>query len=358
MPKLARGATPPPTDGLDEFAQTSADEEAAMTEAEIEQLTTETPEAEEVGEVKAVAVRDTKRKPTGRSTSGLFSSLEDTREFARLLYWGREGSGKTDALASLSNRGRILVINAEGGLKKQTLINRGYNVANIQVWPQPGERVTHAGLDEVYREIKSDLQDDPDSWVAVAFDSITEISADLIRQVGDDRVNKARKNGATISDIDAFFTDRGDYGYMTKMLNDILAKYRDLPVHLIVTALERRDVDEDTSRVTYGPQVSPALQDSLAGKMDVFIRTKAADEERDYFRGAVRKMANARTKDRYGWLPDVIVEPTAERVIGYIDQTLTADTDPLQEVLRAADEKPAPKRTTRTRKTAPKESAA
>lgn len=273
------------------------------------------------------------KKAPSMETS-LFTPLEEVTEYLRLLYWGREGSAKTTALATLANLGKILVINAEGGLKKRTLQARGINTDNIVVWPKPGEHITYEGLDEVYRRIKADLIDDPNSWVGVGFDSATDIVQSMVDAVSEDRVAKTERRTDTEVDIfDKFFTDRNDYGVMSKMFKDILRKYRDLQCHIVITALERRDVDEDTSKVAYGPAVSPGIQTALLGYVDIVLHTKEADEDHDYYRALTKRAGKFRTKDRLGVLPKVMVDPTAERVVAYVEEDITESTDPLQAVL-------------------------
>lgn len=250
----------------------------------------------------------------------------------------------------------MLFINAEGGLKKRALLSHGVQTENLVVWPKPGEPVTYSGLEEVFFQIKSDLMDDPKSWYLVAWDSLTEIAQALTDEVSDDRFSRAKaKNAAWVPSVaDAFFTDIGDYGTSTKMVRKLVRNFRDLPVHFAMTALERRDVDEDTSKVAYGPAVGPALQTSVLGYVDVVLYTKAEDEERPYFRAQTKKVGTARAKDRLGVIPRVLVNPTFPRLAAYNDGTLTEDTDPVQAVLHETPAPTAKKTQRRTSKRTPK----
>lgn len=274
-----------------------------------------------------------------RSSDDLFPSLEDAPEWLRILWYGREGSGKTtDALLATvpaaAAGSKILVINAEGGLKVKALQRHGVDPSLVRLWPNPNRPVpiTHRRLDRLYRTIKADLMADPNSWYAVVFDSGTDIVESMVGFIGDKRVAKAREGGLDIDEIDAFATDRNDYGTMSKMFRDILRKFRDLPCHILITALERRDEDEDTKRVMYGPAVSPGIQSSLLGYVDIVLATKAEDETSP-FRALTRKSARHRAKDRFGILPEVLVDPTFPRVLAYYNGELTEDTDPEQKRL-------------------------
>jgi hypothetical protein len=219
-------------------------------------------------------------------------------------------------------------------MKKNTLKRHGIDIDRIMVWPPTGESITHSGLDEVHRQIKADLADDPKSWAGVVFDSATEIVQALVDYVAGDRIDKASRKGVNIDGIDQFFTDRSDYGTMSKMFRDILRKFRDLPTHFIVTALERRDVDEDSGKVQYGPAVTPGVQTDLLGYVDLVLACSAADDaEGKPFRALTRSSGKYRGKDRLGVLPKVLVNPTVERILAYETGKLTEETDPLQKQL-------------------------
>lgn len=294
------------------------------------------------GQAPAEAVTTAKVTPVTSSKSSLFASLDETDEYLNVLLFGREGSGKTTAAVSLANLGygNVLVVNAEGGLKKNTLKRHGIETSRIQVWPPSGTPISHSGLDEVYRQIKADLARDPKSWAGVVFDSATEVVQALVDFVANDRINKAERKGVNIDQIDQFFTDRSDYGTMSKMFRDILRKFRDLPCHFIVTALERRDVDEDTGKVQYGPAVTPGVQTDLLGYVDLVLACSAADDaEGKPFRALTRSSGKYRGKDRLGILPKVLVNPTIGRILDYENGTLTEDTDPLQKQLNTTTPK-------------------
>lgn len=273
----------------------------------------------------------------------LFSDLDDERETYNMSFWGREGSGKTTALAYMANvapaESKILIVNAEGGLKKNALRRLGIDTSKIKVWPNraKGEEVTRAGLDELYRKIQGDLMRDPNSWFAVGWDSVTEIHTKVTNDVSAHRIDlKKHRDGEWEPDeFDRYFTDLSDYGTMSKMMADLLRKFRDLPCHFVVTALERRDVDEKTGRVTYGPAITPGLQSSILGYTDINLAFKQADEDGPY-RALTKGSGMHRAKDRGGSLPRVLVQPWFDRVLAYEAGELTEETDPLQQELKPA----------------------
>lgn len=262
-----------------------------------------------------------------------FASLDDVIDNVNLLYYGREGGGKSTSAARLANafshlppgKGMILVINAEGGFKKRPLLRRGVDTSRIRVWPDPKkhERPTHSSLKRIARQMKADLQDDPTSWGGVVFDSATEGYQAMLDFAQQKRVNAIKRQG---KDVDEDFVDIADYGTMSKMFRDVLRDLRDLPCHFIVTALERRTVDKDTGKPTYGPDVTPALQSDLLGYVDMVLMCKAEDEDGP-FRALTRANGKYRAKDRFDLLPRVLVDPYADRIIKYITGEFDVDKD-------------------------------
>lgn len=269
-----------------------------------------------------------------------FVSLDDVIDHTNTLLYGREGSAKTTNATRLANafshlprgKGMVLVINAEGGLRKGALRNRGIDTDKIVLWPDPKkhERVTPVSLNRIHLKIKADLEKDPESWGGVIFDSATEIYQALLDYAQQKRIAGLVRQG---KDVDEDFVDIADYGNMSKMFRDSLRKFRDLPCHFVVTALERRTVDKDTGRPTYGPDVTPALQSDLLGYVDFVLMCKPEDEDGP-FRALTRANSRYRAKDRFDVLPQVIAEPFLDRLLQYVDGSLTADTDPLQKTIK------------------------
>lgn len=266
----------------------------------------------------------------GKVLNDWFAPIDEVIDFTNSLFYGREGSGKTTSLARMANvvPGKVLIINAEGGVKKAPLKKRGVNTDNIVIFPNPDNPLplNHRNLNRLFRKIKSDLMDDPNSWSVVGFDSITEVYQCVLDDVQATRVKILKDKGA---EPDPFFVDISDYGTMSKMVRDLLRKFRDLPVHTVFTALERRDIDKDTGKPQYGPDVTPALQKDVLGYVDMVLMFKAADEMGPY-RALTRANSRYRAKDRFDVLPKVMAEPMGDRIIQYVQGELIADEDPFQ----------------------------
>jgi hypothetical protein len=303
------------------------------------------PEAKKAVAKKTPAKKAAAKKAVAAAISGaprpasddFFAPLDDSDDFINVLWYGKEGSTKTTSLATASancpDGSKILVVNAEGGMKVRALRKHGVDTSKIVVFPNPktDDVLDDESLERIYLKIQADLIEDPKSWFAVGIDSITDVGQILVDTAQAARVQKLR---AAKLDPDKNFVDRDDYGVSAKIIRKHLRRFRDLPCHFMVTALERRDVDEDTSKVTYGPAVSPAVANDLMGYVDIAIMVKAADEDKPV-RGLTKEGGKYRVKDRFEILPKVMVEPTFDRIFDYFNDELTPETDPHQESLPA-----------------------
>lgn len=258
-----------------------------------------------------------------------FVSLDDSEDKLNVLYYGREGSGKTSHALDMAHLGKVLVVNIEGGLKKTALRKRGIPTDNVQVWPRPGVRATFEGLQQVYYKIREDLDRDPDAWAGVVVDSTTELAtlfrenATQARQADLDRMNR---------DYDPNFIDRSDYGVQTDQIQRLFRRFRDLPCHFVVTALER--IEDGVS----GPAMNPALSGAILGYVDFVLFTKStqpgaegSEEIETEFRAATRPGSKWHAKDRFDATPRVLAEPTFTRLLQYVEGKLTEADDVLQE---------------------------
>lgn len=286
----------------------------------------------------------TKTSPPTRDADEFgFVALDDTIDYLNVLAYGREGTAKTTGAAFAANcvpkgsKARVLVVNAEGGLKKVALQRRGVDTTKLVVWPDPesGVKITAKTLERLHDRLLSDLTNDPESWYAVVFDSITDIHQALRKQATDKRVQKLYADSKVDNNlIDEDFVDRDDYGVMTNQLRDLLRDIRDLPCHVVFTALER--VDDKTSML--GPAVTPALATDLLGYVDIAMYMRATlhatgeddGEELAEFRALTRPGKATRAKDRFDLLPRVLATPTFDRILGYVRGELDESTDPIQ----------------------------
>jgi hypothetical protein len=264
-------------------------------------------------------------------------SLADEQQYYKVLWYGDAGTAKTTNLATLANLGRMVFVEAEAGLKNKPLLDMGVNTANID----PFRDIRYASLDDMFWDLHASLEDNPGEYAGVGFDSLSEIVKKLVEQVTDKefakKVKKLEQRGESTEDLDPLFIDISYYGTMTEQMRRLTRKYRDLPCHIGFTALERRDVDEDTGKVAYGPAVNPAFQNDIVGYVDVVIHTTTDGQwpdGSDVMIGQTRKNGKYGAKDRFHATPITLVDPTFERVIKYIEGELTAENDERQQAYR------------------------
>lgn len=288
---------------------------------------------------KAVAKKAPAKKVAAKRAGGAavvaasdawFADLDETEDFVNILWYGAEGSTKTTSMATAANiapeGSRVLIVNAEGGLKVRALRKRGVDTSKIVVFPNPesGDELTDETLERIFLRVQKDLMDNPKSWFAVGFDSVTEVGQILVDQAQSVRTQRLL-SGSNAANVDTNFVDRDDYGVAAKIIRKQLRRWRDLPCHFLATALMRRDVDEDTNAVKYGPAVSPAVANDLMGYVDIAIMLKGADGALP-IRGLTAPNDRYRAKDRFDVLPKVMAIPTFDRVLEYVtEQTIEAD---------------------------------
>lgn len=268
-------------------------------------------------------------KPPARSIRSILDTarpLSEVTDFANILYCGEAGTAKTTNLAAMANLGPVIVINAEGGLRKAALAKQGINVENIQVLPEKPEDLTYEYLDRLHLEIKLALEDDPGSIIGVVWDSITEITAKLLENIVEEAVEKSIRDN---KDRDPFFTDLADYGVMGKQVRQLIRRYRDLNCHFGASSLLKRDKDDD-GKVVYSPLVIPSLRADLMGYMDMVIVTDVGEfgGEEEY-RGLSKPVGKFKGKDRFGVLPRRLLDPTFDRVWAYIEGEMDVESDPV-----------------------------
>lgn len=265
--------------------------------------------------------------------------VTDQRTVINGAYYGDGGTGKTTALAAMANLGPVLYVDAEAGVKRQPLERLGINTDNIELLDVPSMSFTQ--LEDAYWEVKAELDADPDSWAGIVWDSGTEIYQAFLGHAVDRRVEKAtsaRAKGGNIADMltDRFFTDRDDYGYMSSQMRHLLRRYRDLPCHFGIAFLERRDTDPTTGKVRIGPAVTPGLQNDIIGFVDLLCHTTVSLDGQ--YLGEFRAAGVRVAKDRYGVMPMPTVDPTWDRVVGYVNGELDEATDPVQAALEPEGE--------------------
>lgn len=260
-------------------------------------------------------------------------ALTDVKETANVLYYGDGGTGKSTDLAHMAKLGKVWVANAESGFKARALKQFDIPVENIEVFPGEGEEITFDSLEAEWLRIRDALNEDPEAYAGTAWDSATEIHQVLLGQAARRGYQKAMAQG---KDRDLSFIALEDYGIMTNQMRSLVRRFRDLPCHFGISALAKREQDDD-SEVTYVPQVTAKLGVDMIGWVDIVCVTQTheySDGGELEYRGLFRPSGKWRGKDRFKMMPKGIVDPTFDRIVQYIDGELDVETDPIMVAAR------------------------
>lgn len=266
---------------------------------------------------------------------GIGSKLSEAKTRLNVLSYGDPGSGKTTGGLQLTKRGGVLLIDAEAGAKKEALATQGVDVSLVETWPPDDKGPDYITYDTLETDVFEPLlaggiRDYPGG---VVIDSMTE----LTRRLLDDVVVDAREKAARLGkNRDRWFIDIADYGTVSSQVRSILRRFRDLNTNLVMTALQRRDTDNDGA-VSYGPALSPAISNDVQGLVDIVCYNKVElIGDKPFYVGTLAPVGLHKAKDRFGVLPVRMIDPTAERMLAYVEGTLTKAKDPRQKAARDA----------------------
>ena len=173
-----------------------------------------------------------------------------------------------------------------------------------------------------------------DAPVGVLWDSISEAHKKLLEQTAAKGYEKAKNAGKPRERLSIHLED---YGTNSGEMRYLMRRFLDLECHVGFAALSKREQDQNTGYVTYGPDMTPKLAQDLLGYVDLVCKTytNTVDgmDEPEYW-GLFRAVEGWAAKDRFHALPPRLINPTFDRVIKYVDGELTADTDPDMEAAR------------------------
>jgi len=203
---------------------------------------------------------------------------------AKLLVYGQAGAGKTTLIKTLPNP---IILSAEGGL----LSIRDADLPFIEI-------SNMEDLKEAYMWLMENSKD----FSSVAIDSISEIAEVIL--------NHQKK---TAKD------PRQAYGAMQEQITDLIRSFRDLPMHVLMTAKLDKMQDE-MGRILY----SPSMPGNKTGQQlpyffdEVLALRIEKDSEGNTWRG-LKCIADAswQAKDRSGKL-DEWEEPDLSKLISKI----------------------------------------
>jgi hypothetical protein len=202
----------------------------------------------------------------------------------KILVHGIAGSGKTVMCATAGVP--TLIISAESGL------------LSIKDAPDYVKTTPIKTMDDLI-EVHEYLANEKHEFQWIALDSISEMGEVVLAE--EKQVNK-----------DA----RAAYGELITSMTDIIKKFRDLPLNVIMTAKQKRYTDQDTNRTHYGPDLpGQNLANSLPYLYDeVFaLRVEKNDDGKIYRTIQTGPDIQYIAKDRSGKL-DLFEKPNLKHI--------------------------------------------
>lgn len=228
------------------------------------------------------------------------SNLE--KQFIKALIYGPPGGGKTTLGGSAALRVRTLIISAESGLLSlQNLKDESGKTPDIDYT----QIKSFSDMEAAFHFLKNEKHD----YQAVVIDSLTEIQ----------RVCK----DAIMDDTKKSALEMRDWGTLASKIERMVRAFRDLPMHLIITALEDAETDKLTGEVKVWPALQGSVQKQLPAYFDLvayaFTKEVGEGSERKTVHGILTQNSGKYVaKDRSGKLPKVIESPTFGIICDYI----------------------------------------
>ncbi len=261
-------------------------------------------------------------------------ALDTQDDYAKVLYYGPTGRGKTTAVAHLANLGTSIMINSEGGVQKKPLVDLGLDVSNLLMFPgikEDGtpERICYDDLYDLYEEVKAQLLDEPGCIAGIGWDAIPETQKLVLEDIVAKGIAKAERKGLERERFDVYLED---FGVNTEQMRILIRRFRDLPCHLALSAAPRR-FNDPNGKIVYGPDLTPKFTTDVVGYMNVIVYVDYMElpgwgEDNLLYYGRVRNEPLYETKDRFNVLPALMPNPTMDRIVAYITGVMDQDTDP------------------------------
>lgn len=177
-------------------------------------------------------------------------------QYLKVLVYGEPGVGKTTLAATAAGHpslSPVVILNLEGGL---------LSVAN-----QPGvfkiDIRNSAEMDEAYMALTSDSAEYA-AIKTVVIDSGTEFANRTLAEWVQKGMVRQQAKGRNIGDRTIDDVQLEDYGKLTTQLRRVFSWYRDMPKHVIVTALSKSVYPPNADTRTSVPlEIRPAFTDAL-----------------------------------------------------------------------------------------------
>jgi phage nucleotide-binding protein len=239
-----------------------------------------------------VAVSEKQR--TMRERVGAQTPAQVVKHFNFLVY-GDPGTGKTTLLSTAQEHpdtSPVLLIDVEGGTA--TVRHKEIDVVSVRSVDQ---------LMEIYNELRKD----PGHYKTIGIDSLTELQKLDMNDIMVDLIKRR-------PDLDPDVPSQREWGKSIQHTRNIVRRFRDLPYHVVFTALAKTEVDSDGTR-----EILPNFPGKLAGEIPGFLDVVGwlnVVEEKGVFerRLQVQPTRRVKAKDRLGIGGPTLVNPTISMI--------------------------------------------
>jgi hypothetical protein len=243
---------------------------------------------------------------TPTSLGGLkLEKVSDVPPHFNMLIYGRSGVGKTYLSGSsyaVPEMQRVLILDIEGGL---LTLKRAF----------PGvERIRVTSWNEV-QQVYNALYAGGHGFSTVILDSLTEIQKFNMDEIMKKLIDA---NQARDEDVPSI----REWGKNLEQIRRFVRAFRDLPMNVIFTALEREDMDR-LKRPVKLPSLSGKMAQEVAAFLDIVLYLTIKEVTEDGETKQLRVLQSQATesvtaKDRSGLLPPALVGPDMEQLYDLI----------------------------------------
>lgn len=241
---------------------------------------------------------------------------------AQCLIFGPYGIGKTHLLGTANEDERtapLLILDFEGGT--DTLVNSGVDIWSIRDWKD-------------YNQAYEYLVNDDHDYRSLGIDSISETHIFALFQILD-------KEGSERSNPDLI--QQGDYGIAAVQLRRLIREFRDLGLHIFMTALEKDDVDPRAGNVKM-PLLSGRMATEIPGMVNIVgYLTQGKDEDTgENVRALILQnypKIRAKVRAPKGLnVPNEIIDPTIGKILDAIGLNSAGGRSGVQKPSEKSDE--------------------
>lgn len=246
--------------------------------------------------------------------------VSERLDFAKVLLYGPSGVGKTKVAGSVAEVATMLpalFIDVEGGVKTIRNLYPDIDYVRVEDKITSDGKVVSSGWNDVVRIVESG--DLVKNYRTVVVDSLTELNKGIMKMVN---YNAYLENP---SKVDLDVPSKRDWGKGGERTRWLIRTLRDMPIHVIFTALdanERGEGGEPTGNIQ--PQLPGQLGQQIPAFMDEVFYLYAKKvfndkmEERIGYFLLSRRDGTHVAKDRSGRMPTVIENPTMKEIVTFV----------------------------------------